>query len=144
MTGLLGLAALLAVSTSASASIQLSGSPLDGIFSLDAGQEFSNVGMGASSSSTPANSKENSPAQGGDEDSDTPGEFLLAFQVSPEGTTSGASTSTSGTGGTSTSPLDSAAIVSLSDSELVVWLCSEQRFSLPMPPGNELLRPPQD
>ncbi len=68
---------------------------------------------------------------------------LLQTSTSPGGSSTGTSSSSSGSSGSSVSPLASSAAANLSDAELVAWISSEQRFSLPTPPGNELLRPPQ-
>jgi len=60
------------------------------------------------------------------------------------GTTS--STSNSSTGGTSASgnaPIHSVSSVTLVDLDLAGWVQGEARFALPIPPGNDLLRPPQ-
>lgn len=74
-----------------------------------------------------------------------PDETIFAqLQLAPGGASTGASTSTSGPGGSSAHPIDSVADVSLFDAELVAWIAGERRCSLPMPPENELLRPPQE
>jgi hypothetical protein len=31
----------------------------------------------------------------------------------------------------------------LCDADVVRWVAGDERFALPMPPGNDLLRPPQ-
>lgn len=101
-------------------------------------------GASSSSSSTSRESTAELPAGNNRDDADRPiiAIFSLA-QTSTGGTSSGSSTSTSGAGGTSTFPIDSVASVSLSDAEFIAWVGSELRFTLPMPPGNDLLRPPQ-
>ena len=138
-TGFLGFA-----SNTLQASILLPDqSPLD-IESLlaDTGSQPSAGASGASSSSR--NSTPELPAQDDRNDRDQPIVAIFSpTQTSTGGTTSGTSSSTSGSGGGSTFPIDSVAAVSFSDEELVTWACNEQRFSLPMPPGNDLLRPPQ-
>ena len=71
-----------------------------------------------------------------------------ARQFSPaaipsSGSTSGTSSSGSGTSGSTGTALDSVAAVVLCDADLVRWIAGERRFTLPTPPGNDLLRPPQ-
>ena len=56
---------------------------------------------------------------------------------------SGSSSSVGGASGAGSSAISSACSLPLSDSHIVGRTLSEQRFTLPMPPGNELLRPPQ-
>jgi hypothetical protein len=78
-----------------------------------------------------------------------PGELLYALSLESilpaagGGSSSGASTSSGGTSGTTTSPIDTTAAVPLAATDLVRWISSEQHLALPMPPGNDLLRPPQ-
>ncbi len=78
-----------------------------------------------------------------------PGKWLFAlsqahpFPTAGGESNSGTSTSNGGTSGTSQFPVDSAAAVSLSTTNLVRWLFDEQHLALPMPPGTDLLRPPQ-
>jgi len=137
MTRLLGLVALLSIGTSASASILL----LEDSF-VDVELMLADSGSGASSSA-PAPNTDREPSDD-DSDPNAPSELLSAFQMPPEGSTSGASSPTTGSGGTSSSAFDSAAVVSLSTPELVAWLGSEKRLTLPTPPGNDMLRPPQE
>jgi len=105
---------------------------------------------GASSASSSPNGSSHESTNGlfaGSNHNNTDRSIVAIFsltQTSTGGTTSGNSTSTSGSSGTSTFPIDSVATVSLSDIEFVAWVSSERRFTLPMPPGNELLRPPQE
>ncbi len=101
-------------------------------------------GSSSSSSTSPEQCPAGVPLNRQHDDTDQPSEVLfLQSQTSTGGTTSGTSTSTSGTSGTSVFPIDSVAAVALSDVELVAWIGGERRFTLPMPPGNDLLRPPQ-
>ncbi len=65
------------------------------------------------------------------------------FSVTVGGSSSGATTSTSSSSGTSMFPIASAAKVNLSASELIRWVSGEQYLEIPMPPGTDLLRPPQ-
>ncbi|MHB8863001.1 MAG: hypothetical protein ACYC6N_11395 [Pirellulaceae bacterium] len=76
-------------------------------------------------------------------DSQQPSEVLISDITFPGGTSSGTSSSTGGAGGTSSFPANCVAAVSLLDTELIAWVGGEQRFGLPQPPENELLRPPQ-
>jgi len=89
------------------------------------------------------------PADGpGDDRNDdgcpAPSEVIfIASPASPGSGASGTSTSLGGSSGTSVFPIDSAAASLFSDTGLVTWLCGEQRFTLPKPRGNDLLRPPE-
>ena len=65
------------------------------------------------------------------------------FQPVSGGTTSGTSAVASGTSATGTFAIDSTACVPLADTELLTWVGGERSFTLPTPPDNELLRPPQ-
>lgn len=59
------------------------------------------------------------------------------------GSTSGTSTSGSGASGSNVSALVSVAAIVRCDGDVVRWVTGEERLALPMPPGNDLLRPPQ-
>jgi len=101
-------------------------------------------GASSSSNGSSRNLTTELPAGNNRDNAEQPIAAILSLtQTSTGGTTSGNSTSTSGSSGTSTFPIDSVATVSLSDAEFVAWVGSERRFTLPMPPGSELLRPPQ-
>jgi hypothetical protein len=77
-------------------------------------------------------------------DFDRLGEALSSLSLSPGGgSTSGSTTTSSSIGGTNTFPLDAFDTVTISDSDLVRWVSGEQHLLLPMPPGTDLLRPPQ-
>jgi len=81
-------------------------------------------------------------------DSDEPSPFGLlqsheshaSHGVTPSGTSTSSSSST---GGTSVYPLASSAAANLFDAQFVTWIGGEQCYSLPKPPGNKILRPPQ-
>jgi hypothetical protein len=93
----------------------------------------------ATSSCAPADSAPSTPA---DE------QQAEHIQVHAFGTTSGSTSGTSsspsfGSGSTSSVALRSADASSLADLALTGWVASELRFSLPLPLGNDLLRPPQ-
>jgi hypothetical protein len=59
------------------------------------------------------------------------------------GSTSGTSASGSGAGASGVSALSFATAIVLCDADVVRWVAGDQRLALPMPPGNDLLRPPQ-
>ena len=139
---------LWAIPSTLQASIQLPDESLVDFKNLDQMLSSSESSMGASSS--PRSGSTESDRQGVPtndrrvHDPRVPSQAgLLPTSTSSGGSTSGTSTSSSGSGGTSMCPLASGAAANLSDAELVAWLSGEQRFSLPMPPGNELRRPPQ-
>jgi len=69
----------------------------------------------------------------------------LAATLSPTGgtTSSTSNSSTGGTSGSGNTSIHSVSSVTLVDLDLVGWVQGEARFALPMPPGNDLLRPPQ-
>jgi len=69
----------------------------------------------------------------------------LAAALSPTGSSpSNTSTSsTSGSSGTGSTPIYSAAATTSLDLDWIGWCNGEARYALPMPPGNDLLRPPQ-
>jgi hypothetical protein len=79
----------------------------------------------------------------------SPGELLLmlsavsTFSTAEGGSNSGTSASSSGSGGTTICPIDSTAALSYSTTDLVRWISGELRLAFPMPPGTDLLRPPQ-
>ena len=69
---------------------------------------------------------------------------LMAAALSPvEGSTSSNSTSGSGNGGSGNSPIQSLSFATIPNLALLGWIAGEARFALPMPPGTDLLRPPQ-
>ena len=69
---------------------------------------------------------------------------LLSLSAFPSGgSTSGTSASGSGANASSASALGSATAIILCDADVVRWVAGDQRLALPMPPGNDLLRPPQ-
>jgi len=104
-------------------------------------------GASSSSAPVPADSRVLQPASNDRDDSNNPNEAIFVpsqMSTSPiptGGSTSG--TSTTSTSGVSAFPIDSVTAASISDAELIAWVGGEQRFTLPMPPGNDLLRPPQ-
>jgi len=105
--------------------------------------ELSPTFPASSSSSIPLNDLPEAPADGED-DSPTPSEVVfIASQASPGGSASGTPSSMGGSGGTSGFTIYAGAAVTLFDRELVAWVDGEQRCALPVPPGNDLLRPPQ-
>jgi len=69
---------------------------------------------------------------------------LLSPSAIPSGgSTSGTSASGSGASASSASALGSATAIVLCDADVVRWVAGDERLALPMPPGNDLLRPPQ-
>lgn len=93
----------------------------------------------ATSSCAPADSAPNAPA----EQSQPEHVQVHAFGTSA-GSTSGTSSSPSaGSNGLTGVAMRSNDANSLADLALSGWVASELRFSLPMPLGNDLLRPPQ-
>ena len=105
----------------------------------------------ASCSSSQTSPRRSAPVSGGKAPwgmPPRPGEALYALSLesilpTAGGSNSGTSASSSGTSGTSTFPIDTTAATTLFVTDFVRWISGEQRISLPMPPGNDLLRPPQ-
>lgn len=93
----------------------------------------------ASSSCAPAKSEPATPPE-----NSQPEHVTVHALGTSGGSTSGTSSSSStGASGSSTVAIDSVTANSLADLALSGWVASELRFSLPMPLGNDLLRPPQ-
>ena len=113
------------------------------------GQPFSvdlNLDAGASTGAGSSDER-SSPAAPSDEDRNrhdydrATGQDAFSFG----GSSTGTSTSSSGnSGGSNTFAVRSVDADLFSDPAIAGWLSGERRFSLPMPPGNELLRPPQE
>ena len=107
---------------------------------LEDSEESSTAGNTASNSSA----DESLPAE---DDQNTPHKArVLAGLLSPahspvEGSTTGSSTTS--IGGSANTPIHSLSMTTCPNLALVGWIQGEARFALPMPPGNELLRPPQ-
>jgi hypothetical protein len=102
---------------------------------------------GGASTGTGSSDDESSPAPSSDEDRNRHAYDRLTGQdaFSFGGSSTGTSTSSSSSGGNSNSfALRSTSADLISDSAIAGWLSWEGRFALPMPPGNELLRPPQE
>jgi hypothetical protein len=108
----------------------------------------------ASSSSAAANTDERrsapeyhadrSPTDNRPFDADQPSETIcLPSTMSTQGSTSGTSSSSGTMGGTTNYPLGMSAVPVISDEDMVCWIAGERRTLVPMPPGNDLLRPPQ-
>ena len=72
-----------------------------------------------------------------------PAPFSVDNAFTPGGSSTGSSTSGSGTSGVSVSALAIGAAVVMSEPTLAGWISGEHRLALPMPPGNNLLRPPR-
>jgi len=93
-----------------------------------------------------SNAESSSPAPSTDEDGNghaydrTTTQDAFSFGGSSTGTSSSSSNSS---GGSNTYAVRSTNADLVTD-PAVGWLPREQRFALPMPPGNELLRPPQE
>jgi hypothetical protein len=96
-------------------------------------------GMGESKS----DSRPSAPAS--DEDNGREPTQLDLLEAIPTGSSSGSTTSSSGTSSSGAFTLAVAIAASpVPDSpDVAGWVRGEARLALPMPPGNELLRPPQ-
>ena len=101
--------------------------------------KFEESSTSQSSSSAPADPAPEAPAE-------KPIVDLVALQAlsGGSGSSSSSSSGSSPTSSNSTVALGSLTVSSLADLALSGWVSSELRFSLPTPPGNDLLRPPQD
>ena len=88
---------------------------------------------------TPAPLKDHNGEDGSDQDHLT----QLFTPNSSSGSSSSGTSSSGGSSGANSFALASGTSLD-PDAELVAWFNGEQRFTLPMPPGNDLLRPPQE
>ncbi|QEG36016.1 hypothetical protein Pr1d_33250 [Bythopirellula goksoeyrii] len=90
--------------------------------------------------SAPADPSPESPAE------PSLAEFVIHHALGSSGGSSSSSSSSPSPTSSSNSTLaiNSLTVSSLADLSLTGWVCGEQRFSLPNPPGNDFLRPPQD
>jgi hypothetical protein len=95
------------------------------------------VGTSSGSRSAPAEE----PSEDGNEQELA--RLLSPSAIPSSGSTSGTSSSGSGAGGSNATALGSVAAIVLCDADVVRWVAGEQRLTLPTPPGNDLLRPPQ-
>ncbi|QEG36014.1 hypothetical protein [Bythopirellula goksoeyrii] len=89
--------------------------------------------------SAPADPSPESPAE------PSLAEFVIHHALGSSGGSSSSSSSSPSPTSSSNSTLaiNSLTVSSLADLSLTGWVCGEQRFSLPIPPGNDLLKPPQ-
>jgi hypothetical protein len=94
--------------------------------------------------SAPGNPAGRSPTGNRPFDADQPSETIcLPSTMSTQGSTSGTSSSSGTSGGTAGYPLGTSTVPVISDEDMVSWIAGERRTLVPMPPGNDLLRPPQ-
>lgn len=99
------------------------------------------VNNAASSSSQPINDPV--PLDDQYENSSEPLAQLLGLGYPTGNSLSGSSSSVGGASGSGSFAIAAACTLPLSDSQIVGRTLSEQRFTLPMPPCGDLLRPPQ-
>ncbi len=70
--------------------------------------------------------------------------LLASTDAAPGSSSSGSSSPAGGFGSTPVSAIDALVCSVPLDLQLMGWVTGSTRFSLPMPPGTDLLRPPQD
>jgi hypothetical protein len=110
------------------------------LFSVDL-----NLDAGASTGAG-SRADRSSPVPSSDEDQNRNAYDRMTGQdaFSSGGSSTGTSSSSSSSSGSSNTFAVRAANADLiTDPAIAVWLSGEQRFTLPMPPGNGLLRPPR-
>ena len=106
--------------------------------------EFKQLQAQPSSGMTTGSSSLNAlPSGPSDDDSQANTDRTFETSVIPSGSSSG-TTSPSGGAGTSTVlAFGAISAATFSDTGLICWFSGEQCLALPMPPGNDLLRPPR-
>lgn len=109
--------------------------------------QISNLIAGDTASGGCASSQRPSDAGDGDQDDqDSDEQNVQKGLLSLGSPSSSSTTSTAGSGGggiSSFMALNTAISSSFADAAVFCWLSGERRVSLPMPIGNDLLRPPQ-
>jgi len=99
--------------------------------------------MDAGSSAGSASGSHSAPAQERSDEGQRLVHLGCPTAIPSSGSTTSSPSSGSGASSASATTLGSATAAMLNDADVVRWVAGEQRLSLPTPPGNDLLRPPQ-
>ena len=108
----------------------------------DVGELLARAEAASTSAATSTNGSDRAPYDEGDDSEEDLLTRLLAANSST-GSSSSGTTSSSGSGNGSAPSALTCGLASATDADLVASICGERHLTLPMPPGNDLLRPPR-